>query len=242
MIALRPGYYATNVAALMGGFSPLSLSPALWLRADQGLYQERTGASATTAASADADPVGTWLDQSGNGRHATAAADSKRPTLKLAIVNGKPVVRFDGSDDFLDFGELTTVRSACFVVKHADGSQDSVPLLGHPTLFHWHGNEGFADTDKLFSGSTSASIRNGAAYQDGVSQTPINMVLPATFRILSFVATASTTVQYITNDRNAAARVWQGDYAEIALFDYALSDTQRGQFEQYAAARYGITL
>src|SRR3954463_177093 len=82
-------------------FSPLSLSPALWLKGDAGLFQERTGASATTPAIAEADPVGSWLDQSGNGRHATAAADSNRPTLKLASQNGLPALLADAVDDIL---------------------------------------------------------------------------------------------------------------------------------------------
>lgn len=90
-------------------FSPLALSPALWLKADAGLYQERTGASATTPASSDADPVGTWQDQSGNAKHLTAPSDATRPALKLAIApTGLPVVRADGVDDILSVAGLGT--------------------------------------------------------------------------------------------------------------------------------------
>lgn len=80
-------------------WSPLALAPALWLDATHGLYQERTGASATTPAASDGDPVGTWLDRSGNANHATAASDAARLTLKLAIQNGLPVLRADEVDD-----------------------------------------------------------------------------------------------------------------------------------------------
>ncbi len=71
-------------------FSPLSLSPALWLKADAGLEQTSGGTTAT----ADGDPVGRWLDQSGNGNHVSQATAGKRGTLKLAIQNGLPVIRF----------------------------------------------------------------------------------------------------------------------------------------------------
>lgn len=81
-------------------FTPAVLSPAFWYDATQGLYQERTGGG-TTPASSDADPVGTWRDISGNSRHLVAAADSSRPTVKLAIQNGLPVIRSDGVDDAL---------------------------------------------------------------------------------------------------------------------------------------------
>jgi len=51
----------------------------------------------------DGDAVGTWSDQSGNGYDATQPTSAKRPIYKTGILNGKPVVRFDGVDDQLDF-------------------------------------------------------------------------------------------------------------------------------------------
>lgn len=89
---------------LMGraaAFSPLSLAPALWLKSDAGLFQERTGAAATTPASADGDPIGTRLDQSSSALHQTAVSNARRPTYKPATANGLPVARFDGIDDYL---------------------------------------------------------------------------------------------------------------------------------------------
>lgn len=79
-------------------FSPLSLSPALWLKADGVLWQD---SARTTPAVADGDPVGAWDDASGNGRNLTQANTGLRPLLKLSIQNGLPVVRFDGADDVL---------------------------------------------------------------------------------------------------------------------------------------------
>jgi hypothetical protein len=79
-------------------FSPLSISGLkLWLKADAGTLQTSGG----SAASADGDPVGQWLDQSGQGNHVAQATGSQRPTLKLAIQNSLPIVRTDGVDDYL---------------------------------------------------------------------------------------------------------------------------------------------
>jgi hypothetical protein len=66
-----------------------------WWRADAGVYQNTPG---TTAASADADPVREWQDQSGLGNHAVAGADGNRPLLKLNIQNSKPVLRFNSAN------------------------------------------------------------------------------------------------------------------------------------------------
>ena len=71
----------------------------LWLRADRGLFQDSGG---TTPATADGDPVGLWQDGSGQGNHVSQATASKRPTLRLGVTpSGRPVVRFDGVDDWL---------------------------------------------------------------------------------------------------------------------------------------------
>lgn len=59
----------------------------------------RLKASAITGLN-DGDPVSTWPDSSGNG-HDVTAAGTARPLYKTNILNGKPVVRFDGINDLL---------------------------------------------------------------------------------------------------------------------------------------------
>jgi len=51
--------------------------------------------------------VKTWYDQSGNGNDASQSATSQRPPItsasgELITVNGKPALRFDGSNDCFD--------------------------------------------------------------------------------------------------------------------------------------------
>lgn len=82
-----------------GGFSPASLPGLLlWLKSTTGLYQD---SGLTTPATADGDPVGGWKDLSGLAHHLLQSVSADRPTLKLAIQNGRPVVRFDGVADLL---------------------------------------------------------------------------------------------------------------------------------------------
>jgi hypothetical protein len=56
--------------------------------------------AAGTVPCAVADPVYVWKDRSGNARDLTQATLAARPTLRQ--VSGKYVVRFDGTDDFID--------------------------------------------------------------------------------------------------------------------------------------------
>ena len=54
---------------------------------------------ATTISASDGDSISTWSDQTDNDHDLTAGAE---PIYKTDILNGNPIVRFDGVDDFLN--------------------------------------------------------------------------------------------------------------------------------------------
>jgi hypothetical protein len=58
-------------------------------------------------ATATSDPVGAWLDKSGNARHATQSTAGSRPTISPVLRNGRRQLSFDGSDDRLILGNLS---------------------------------------------------------------------------------------------------------------------------------------
>ena len=50
----------------------------------------------------DGDPVATWPDQSGNSNDLVQATPAKKPTYQTNEINTTlPIVRFDGTDDFM---------------------------------------------------------------------------------------------------------------------------------------------
>ncbi len=82
---------------MITAFTDIPNCAGVWLSTGT-LWQD--SARTTPAVLDDAD-VGSWDDASGNGNHAQQATSGKRPILKTNILNGHPVVRFDGSDDIL---------------------------------------------------------------------------------------------------------------------------------------------
>jgi hypothetical protein len=78
------------------------------------LFQERTGAAATTP-SAVGEPVGTMLDKGVWGHHATAPSDAERPLLQQDG-NGKYYLLFDGVDDTLTFDHSITAPQLTIAV------------------------------------------------------------------------------------------------------------------------------
>jgi hypothetical protein len=90
-LATQCGFFTPGGAE----FSPLDLTPALWLDASDAstLYDATTGGSLVAADGL----VARWQDKSGNSRHATQATSGSRPQRKTAIQNSLDVVRFDGT-------------------------------------------------------------------------------------------------------------------------------------------------
>lgn len=73
-------------------FSPLSLSPTLWLDASNA-------GSITSSGGA----VSQWSDLSGNNNHCTQSTAGAKPTTGATTQNGLNVIDFDGGSDFLDY-------------------------------------------------------------------------------------------------------------------------------------------
>jgi len=79
---------------------------------------------------ADGDPVSTWSDRSGNGYTIEQTTASSRPTLQVSGINGCAAVRFDGSDDFLNGGNIlnmgTNSLTMIVVAKRTSGSANTL--------------------------------------------------------------------------------------------------------------------
>lgn len=130
------------------------------------VFQERTGASATTPAEAD-DPVGTILDLSGNDNHAVTPSDAARPVLRLN--SGVYSLDYDGTDDYLS-ATMTLVDGMEFF--GALKTSDTQGMLGNlnlqNTVYYGVWQDGSAST------TLSANVGTVAYYKDG------NLVSPTT--------------------------------------------------------------
>ncbi len=135
---------------------PQSISGlVLWLRADA-----ITGLS-------NNDLVDVWSDSSGNGNDATQAGVN-RPTYKTGEKNGKPVVRFDGSANYLDFTSLNMQPATVFAVVKYELPATNAPFLGN-------------DTNNEFFGYYSNTIYY---YMPTANMSVVNAT-PATFQIIT---------------------------------------------------------
>ena len=218
---------------------------------EQGLLRRY---KADNLALADNDPVSSWTDSSPAADHAVQATSGNRPVLKTGILNGRSVVRFDGSNDFLSFGLILNSASAAahfFVVSDLNASLGGIMTTRHQTtlngwsvrydsstlLNYYHTNHSPNSTFTITDQFNILEVqRDGLALTAGA-----NGVMGSTVSNSGYnTSTAARTV--IGADKNGTADFLNGDIAEIIIYDHVLSGPDRAAVLDYASGRYGITV
>lgn len=229
---IRPAGGALNRARInydQAGFSPESITGLkLWLKAD-------------ALALSDNDAVASWTDSSGLGNHAVQATEAKKPTFKTAIQNGKPVIRFDGTDDHVACPAITAASGlTCLVVAKVNSGIFPMLFVASNANLELRGNAGGTAMQLLTNGVTTI-----AGDADGV------------WAVYSFANNGSNLSEFWTNgtshgttanssalgtpvigDRIAGGQPMNGDVAEVILYNSLLSVGNRQSVEAYLKAKW----
>jgi len=259
----EPGLRVRRSSPAAADWSALALSPAGWYRADTGLYQERTGAAATTPALLLSDPVGTWQDRTPHGRHLVAATDASRASLHLGLQNDLPGVRLDGADDRLinaALGALFAGTDVPHTLVYVSRSNTPAATFQAETLLY-HSGAGLA-----FEAIYNAATATGMTFSRR-DDTGLNEIIPtftddrSTFRILEIAFTgtavsirrngaavltdATVDVGAFTVDRFAVgggpvSGFFLGDILELLVFEGVLAAEDATLLRAYLGTRYLI--
>lgn len=191
----------------------------------------------------DGDLVTTWSDSSGNGNHATQATAANKPTYKLNIFNGQPVVRFAATDYLATsaFTELAQPNTVFIVATGAEtnGAQflDGIDVNKRHAIYQAGGAtnlyagatlNGMAhDSAKhvyvaIFAGASSKLYRDGGAASTGDAG-----------------AHALTGVTLAAEYTGNAGQV--GDTSEFLLYAGTVAIANINVIGSGLASRYGIT-
>lgn len=204
----------------------------------------------------DNDPVTTWLDSSGFGNNAAQATAGKKPLFKTAIVNGLPVVRFDGTDDTLSLGNILDNPGALTVFVVLKSSNSGGVLAKVSAAVNWqgwaspygagryivhqtdNGNYRFWDTAVAYADS---AFRYFSTTWDGST---------ITHRVNGAVVGAQANGGAFSSSANGAdlhlgsfsdfGDYLNGDVAELVIYPSVLSTGDRQAVEAYLAAKYGL--
>lgn len=241
----RPTRNAQRAVAVGGGgFVPTDLGSQLklWVKADTGLYDATSGGSLVTT---DGAAVARWEDQSGNGNHLTQATGTKQPLLKTSLLNGLPIIRFDGSNDSM--AKAFTLSQPVTVIFAAK-------LRSLNNNFDTYVDGTFNNLRICQNGGTSAILMYAGAFGPSVSCTLTN------WNIASFVFNGASSFGRVNAGTDAtgnpgapaasgitvgargdtAAEFGLLDIAELCVTNTALSSGDRLSVESYMDARYAI--
>jgi len=211
--------------------------------------------------------VSQWSDQSGNARHASQSTAGYRPLLVQGGLNGRPVLRFDGTDDWLqadNTGLLQNVSGssvfAVYNVRTPTGNQLCVSIykMGSPawltclSAYSYYGNYSFRYHDgtspyncnSSAATSTTHYIVSGVAnYLAATAYLYKNGALLASSNTYGAGAnTPDLSPSLFVGAIDSGAYRLNGDIAAIIVFNRTLSDAERQRVERWLATRYGITL
>lgn len=238
----------TNGIGSVGGapFTPAAITGLkLWLKADAGTFQDSI---MTVQAVSDADPVGGWQDQSGNGKHVYNITSTQRLTLQTGAngQNGRAVVRGDGVDDYLSSSGVASVATDNFTVFVASKIRSTV---GTRFIFFNGGTGGVAygtnGTNRTLIASAVAFMADGAyvagtfeiaTYKRAAGTT--TLAINGANQSLTAPTTTPLTPTGTTVFTRSPGEYPDGDLGEVLLYDAALTAGEITQVETYLNARW----
>ncbi len=224
-------------------WSPSALTPQLWLDADDATTITLNGAT-----------VSEWRDKSGNARHATQITAASQPTRTAAALNGKPVLTFDGTADFLNLGTgldfLAGVSHSAFIVTK-------------PTVFNniYGAANGNSGANSLHVGFNGTTYRMNYWTNDYTPARTANFV-SGSANIVNYIWTSGTSKEILANGKSEGTTATAGvigtmsgggrignivgqgfiagDIAEMVFFTGAISAANRESMEGYLAHKWGL--
>ena len=221
----------------------------LWLRADRGLEMDGDG------------KVLFWRDHSSvnkRGLHphdASQAIADHCPVWTADGINGQPAIRFDGEKQFLHVAGtiLSNQQFTLIAVATHQGKSEGPREL----ISNWHRLG--RSTSSIFLGTDGES---GVRFSDSFAQAG-SLQMPQDPFILTAISSANGAVTFqngreigrgklssrdlsapyvIGTQGNYQSEWWQGDIAEMIVYDRALTEKERTSVWQYLANRYRLEL
>ena len=231
---------------LLCAVCPAQIHPHSFSPRQLGVMQAWYRADAVTGL-ADGAAVASWVDSTANARTLAQSTAAYRPAYKAGIQNGRPAIRFDGTNDVLTGAFAGSPQFTIFSVQRPNLFTAEEPVYFAESYnieaaysdsshveFWFNSLAGWSYYQVLHSSSIAIpelwSLRYDQAWLrfwcDGVALTP----------------QAETRTPYLasTLQLSAVGRTFNGDMFELAFFNVALSDRDRQRVERYLARKWGL--
>lgn len=188
-------------------------------------------------------------DLSGHNYQAVQTDTAKQPLLVPNVLNGKPVLRFDGTDDYLVTGNFSSSASqpnTVFVVWSVNQPAGAAQVVfsgassANTNGVYWNTSNRLhitagtavyysktAPFGHLISTAVFAPSPNASFRENGVSQSLSG----------SNIGTGALSMLHLGSNYGSAGFL-RGDIAEILVFNSTITSQQRNDVEQYLRFKY----
>jgi hypothetical protein len=162
---------------------PIKSGLQLWLDASDSstLWQDSVR---TIPVTADNNLVGTWDDKSGNGNNVNQPVSTKRPRYRTAVLNSRPVLRFDGVDDWLTAGDKIDALTSDIYIFAVAKYRTAAP--------------GSLVAKSTYSGKPNRYWLNRSNWEDGSSRLDTGFQCDAGHEINASLPDSSTSWRIVT--------------------------------------------
>ena len=225
----------------------------LWLEADAGV-------------TLNGSTVSQWADQSGSGTNASQGTSASQPILVANALNGKPALRFDGSNDYMTFnlpingltGMTVLLVSSNRASQTAGSSQAEYAAIFWNETTSWgtvylspfqsqvawrfgttqvYNRQIYTRPSSVGSGYTRTTMKHdGPAGTDTLYVNGVQ-VQSATGKLSSLTGHQDTGNLGRGYNNNT---YFNGDIVEVLVYNRTLSDSERQSVEQYLGTKYNL--
>jgi hypothetical protein len=206
------------------------------------------------------NPVSTWYDLTGQARNATQTNGTRQPTYTEDVLNGLPVIRFDGSSDAMVLPSSSTmgIQSSDYeilVLIKAEEKQYSA-IIGNnytqPTPYvkfsqDDNGLDFIADSDTRLTVGSPSEFYDSNFHLVNVNGTETSGEIRIDGKLFAKAENQNFRNSgngdfYIGADSEYFRDYLNGDIAEIIIFNRKLSATERLEITQYLSDKYALSL
>ncbi|NOG58611.1 MAG: T9SS type A sorting domain-containing protein [Bacteroidetes bacterium] len=191
----------------------------------------------------DGDALNSWTDLSGNSNHATQASSARQPKYKTGIINSKPVIRFDGSNDLFNLSTHITSQALTFFSVFSSNTSGAKVIFeseNHLVLGR--------NIDAYVEYNSRKSIRKTwttpsifSLTSDNIANSTYFMTCDNNSSTKSRTSFYSTTNSTIGGYGNLSGGAFNGDIPELIVYNTALNSAQRNIITNYLSTKYNLT-
>jgi prepilin-type N-terminal cleavage/methylation domain-containing protein len=223
-------------------------------------YETSLDSSFVASEAKDATAIGTWYDNNPHAisrKNATQSTTANKPKFYVNVFNDAlPAVRFDGTNDYLDFDGADLINNSytIFVVEQrravgylpfiggTGSSLNTVLVLGYSSSTNITQSQYTNNLDYTVTGYSSPAVMihtfvlnttSGKSYWASGGSMADDTEVSQTAPLSSFAG---------SNLGKFSSNYFNGDLGEIIIFNRSLKSEERRLIEKYLGEKYNITL